>query len=656
MTTSTYYVEEFLEDKDTLLLFDTLEDIKVANDSLNESFPFAQEVNRYVYGHSSLLNALHIDADIKATPTDELLEYLAEFVFAAGPITNVYQNGKISGLIRVRQVLTVLDLRIAASVSKKLFLTQPAYLALQYCMTLCRSLTHDHPVDSQCVVGILPATFTFPHLTAAMVLSGDPTAAQALNTAVFNLTVFPMVSILGPKLTASQLLQRVGSIATKHDITHKHHFPSFNGHYSELVDLGKQLATLPPISTKKASTSKWKLSLSAPSIQTPPTKKLDPVPPLNPVPPSWNDIEPTTTDWKALATEVSAVAPKTGVTPEEVQELLPSTVPDTVVHKAFQKSNLFQFLENTSMQTLVEDGYHVPNWMLVAFEQKKKKELDDALLVQAGVPSPVHQFTVLSKIKKMPASKRRVLIFGRAKVGKDTLAQHLVEKYDADVISFADHMKRFVHANFGFTEEQLWGPSEFRNAVDPRFDSKNSDAWAVAVRGVTRNGRSFIRALLQVPGSPYNEQKEEQYYCSLLHWFRTLYEVPLSPRVVLQTLGTEWGRNQVSHTVWSGDVHRKVNRIFENTNVRYDRMKGLVTSSSKSPQFVVTADGRFPDEVSSYGFNVYLRRNLPEEDFQKHASEQSVFDMSKFDLVLDNNGTPEEMFEIFDKKLEERFG
>ncbi len=57
---------------------------------------------------------------------------------------------------------------------------------------------------------------------------------------------------------------------------------------------------------------------------------------------------------------------------------------------------------------------------------------------------------------------------GRAGAGKDTVADFLAEgKYIKT--SLADPMKHICKQVFGFTDKQLWGPSQYRNEVDPRW-------------------------------------------------------------------------------------------------------------------------------------------------------------------------------------------
>src|SRR6185369_7708635 len=87
-----------------------------------------------------------------------------------------------------------------------------------------------------------------------------------------------------------------------------------------------------------------------------------------------------------------------------------------------------------------------------------------------------------------------VAFSGKRGSGKDTAGDVLVNEFHFQKIALADPMKRFVQDLFGMTYDQLWGPSASRNAVD-------------------------------------------------LRWNR-------SPRELLQTLGTEWGRVMGHPDVW----------------------------------------------------------------------------------------------------------
>lgn len=49
------------------------------------------------------------------------------------------------------------------------------------------------------------------------------------------------------------------------------------------------------------------------------------------------------------------------------------------------------------------------------------------------------------------------------------MASIMTDNYRLDSIALADPMKRILMDVWGFTEQQLWGPSDMRNTPDPRF-------------------------------------------------------------------------------------------------------------------------------------------------------------------------------------------
>lgn len=69
----------------------------------------------------------------------------------------------------------------------------------------------------------------------------------------------------------------------------------------------------------------------------------------------------------------------------------------------------------------------------------------------------------------MVERKENIICFsGMAGSGKDTIADLLVSKNYLK-IALADPLKRMAHCAFDFTIDQLWGPSNFRNEIDPRY-------------------------------------------------------------------------------------------------------------------------------------------------------------------------------------------
>lgn len=108
-------------------------------------------------------------------------------------------------------------------------------------------------------------------------------------------------------------------------------------------------------------------------------------------------------------------------------------------------------------------------------------------------------------------------ITGRAGAGKDTVADLLVRDHKAVKVALADEMKRIVASVYGFTELQLWGPSEERNKPDLRYP-----------RGHTYRKIEAPCLCCGRPWTFYESKEAEVCY--------------LTPRFALQLLGTEWAR------------------------------------------------------------------------------------------------------------------
>lgn len=92
---------------------------------------------------------------------------------------------------------------------------------------------------------------------------------------------------------------------------------------------------------------------------------------------------------------------------------------------------------------------------------------------------------------------------GSAGAGKSTVAHRLVEQHDFRELSYAGPAKEFLRYVLDLSEEQLYGPSESRNAVDDRY-----------------------------PPTPYRSE-------------------PFSARYALTSLCTGWGRNLCRDDMWA---------------------------------------------------------------------------------------------------------
>lgn len=188
-------------------------------------------------------------------------------------------------------------------------------------------------------------------------------------------------------------------------------------------------------------------------------------------------------------------------------------------------------------------------------------------------------------------------ICGLIGAGKDTAADYLVNFHEFKRESFAGTLKDAVASVFGWDRELLEGRTkharEWREEIDP--------------------------------------------------WWSQRLEMPnLTPRLVLQLWGTEVCRKGFHDDIWIASVENKLRKEEDN---------------------IVISDCRFPNEIQSIrqaGGRVIRIVRGPEPDWFSlakfkphkmkevypgvHASEYS-WAGTDFDIVIDNNGTIEELYE-----------
>jgi hypothetical protein len=195
--------------------------------------------------------------------------------------------------------------------------------------------------------------------------------------------------------------------------------------------------------------------------------------------------------------------------------------------------------------------------------------------------------------------KNLVGISGVAGSGKDTAGNYLVREFDFIKIAFADPLKRIVRDIFDFSEEQLWGPSEMRNKPDPRYP---------------RPDGTF-----------------------------------LTPRMALQQLGTQAGRNCYPN-VWIDYALRLAKTASESpAKFDYDKKLGLYPSDRTNNPIrgVVISDLRFKNEVDalnqSGAFLIRLKRDQAglegEAGLHLSETEQLTIPDSSFNFIALNNGS-----------------
>lgn len=208
-----------------------------------------------------------------------------------------------------------------------------------------------------------------------------------------------------------------------------------------------------------------------------------------------------------------------------------------------------------------------------------------------------------------------VLIVGSAGSGKDTFGKILCDHAGFERVALADPLKEIAYNVFGFSREQLWGPSERRNEIDDRYVPGGSK-FSRLQDPVKLHDELFGRY------SPEHEKVITQFLSNLKDY--TLANNGLSARYTLQQLGTEVGR-QISPSFW-------IDKAIAIAHQRLDKF---------APGIVIT-DGRFLNEIRAVkaagGIVIKLESDSSLEG-EVHVSEveMSKIPSTWFDMYIAND-------------------
>lgn len=171
--------------------------------------------------------------------------------------------------------------------------------------------------------------------------------------------------------------------------------------------------------------------------------------------------------------------------------------------------------------------------------------------------------------------------------GKDTLGKILIENYGFIKVSFAETLKDITSIIFNWD----------RNLLE----------------GSTPESREF------------REKKDE--------WWSKELNQEITPRKMLQYLGTEVFRNNFNQDIWVKIIKRK---LIEYINLNKN---------------VVITDCRFPNEVLMVqklgGIIIKIIRNTTHINIYTHSSETSLLN-TKADFTIINNKTIDDLKKSFD--------
>ncbi len=164
-------------------------------------------------------------------------------------------------------------------------------------------------------------------------------------------------------------------------------------------------------------------------------------------------------------------------------------------------------------------------------------------------------------------------IAGHARAGKDTVAQFIQEEYRAATYAFAEPLKAMLRA-LGLDEQDL-------------------NSW----------------------------RKDE-----------TNYDFQATPRHMMQTLGTEWGRDTINDNIWVIAAAKRIQRL----------------SQAQPDSTIIITDVRFENEadfVRKHGFLIHVERPIQRIDGSTHRSENPIRINEAEDSVIVNDGDLEQLRE-----------
>lgn len=195
---------------------------------------------------------------------------------------------------------------------------------------------------------------------------------------------------------------------------------------------------------------------------------------------------------------------------------------------------------------------------------------------------------------------------------------------------FADSLKDIVCILIGCTREQLEDRNFKETPLGPewqgyRVDWEEEIVWFATIEEVEEflgkddSGMDFDTAMS----------------------FGIVWTQELTPRLILQLLGTECGRNIIHPQIWVNSLMSKYVARTVNWNPNSDVIVDLGDGDQGSmqyPDWIIT-DVRFPNEADAIlakgGLVIRVNRNSYEPVGTEHRSETALDDYTKFSAVMD---------------------
>jgi hypothetical protein len=198
------------------------------------------------------------------------------------------------------------------------------------------------------------------------------------------------------------------------------------------------------------------------------------------------------------------------------------------------------------------------------------------------------------------------------------------ENRDAIVVKkFADKLKRMVCELLSCTMADL-EDQDFKKT--PLGDDWDNTVYQV----IAESMHTSDETILSIHFSPYEAEIDRAHFSEYYTGGRSIIvrtkTTVMTPRLILQLLGTEFGRNLITKNIWINSLFRSYNEEEDNwviTDVRFDNEAEAITSRG--------------------GFIIQVIRDQESVDETiLHASERSISN-GYVEHVINNNGTIEDL-------------
>ncbi len=243
------------------------------------------------------------------------------------------------------------------------------------------------------------------------------------------------------------------------------------------------------------------------------------------------------------------------------------------------------------------------------------------------------------------AKPKLIGLAGQAGSGKDTVCDYLTKTYSGVKVAQADPIKNFAAQVFNFSQEQLWGPSEKRNAKDERYAYPTQELLDGLEARFQTYAKPWLKEVLPNCGW-WQRRKAYKLFESIL--YQILGDIGrgegITPRKVLMLWGTEAGR-AFREDMW-------VDYMISSAKEMTTGLPGILV------HFATASDVRFLSEIRAIrkaGGVVFkiirpsstLSAEAESAGIKGHVSEQELNTIAEweYDEIIYNTGTLEDLYE-----------